>query len=102
MSHSHPLIRAIAIVGGTRLADALNVTPQWISKMKKRAQLDPTYRMPAEHVMKTEAETGGQVTRHELRPDIYPIEPSVYGSKVIDHGPQERQVQLAGGGRWPE
>lgn len=33
-------------------------------------------RIPAERVLTIEAATGGQVTRHELRPDLYPLEHS--------------------------
>lgn len=35
--------------------------------------LDGDKHLPAEHVLKVEAATG--VSRHELRPDIYPLEP---------------------------
>ncbi len=31
-------------------------------------------RVPAEHVLKIEAATGGKVDRHALRPDLYPEE----------------------------
>jgi len=31
-------------------------------------------RIPAERVLTIEAATDGKVTRHELRPDLYPIE----------------------------
>lgn len=31
-------------------------------------------RIPAERVLTIEQATGGLVTRHELRPDLYPIE----------------------------
>ena len=34
--------------------------------------------LPAEHVLKVEAATG--VSRHELRPDIYPIETASQGN----------------------
>ncbi|TPG14383.1 transcriptional regulator [Sphingomonas oligophenolica] len=39
-------------------------------------------RLPAEHVLTVEAKTG--VSRHDLRPDIYPPEPSGY-SLPADH-----------------
>lgn len=32
-------------------------------------------RVPAERVLQVERATGSQVTRHELRPDLYPLEP---------------------------
>ena len=44
-------------------------------------------RLPAEHVLKVEAETG--VSRHLLRPDIYPAGPSapLSGGSVTSAGP---------------
>jgi DNA-binding transcriptional regulator YdaS (Cro superfamily) len=45
------------------LARRLNLTPQSISKWE---------RVPAERVLQVERETG--VSRHDLRPDIYPRE----------------------------
>lgn len=38
------------------------------------AWLNKTKRVPAEAVIPIEKAVEGQVTRHELRPDIYPIE----------------------------
>lgn len=31
-------------------------------------------KVPAEHVLAIERATAGRVTRHQLRPDIYPVE----------------------------
>lgn len=49
------------------LAEKLDVTQgaisQWLST-----------RVPAERVLQIEAATGGLVQRHELRPDLYPID----------------------------
>lgn len=60
--------RAIAIVGSQhRLAVAIGVKQQHISNWLLRDK-----RLPAEHVLPIEHATGGQVSRHELRPDIYP------------------------------
>lgn len=63
-----PLQKAIEIAGGqTALADRLGVKQghvwHWLKKAKK---------VPAEYVIPIERETG--ISRHELRPDIYPPE----------------------------
>lgn len=51
----------------TELARAVGVSPgmvwQWINQYR---------RIAAEKVLAIEAATGGAVTRHDLRPDIYP------------------------------
>ena len=66
------LERAITEAGGTAaLARTINVTPQAISQWD---------RVPAERALAVEQATGGKVTRHELRPDIYPpIYPAAAG-----------------------
>ena len=48
------------------LAERLGISSQAISQWE---------RVPAERVLQVEAATEGRVTRHELRPDIYPPEP---------------------------
>ena len=59
------LDRAIEKVGSqTKLAELLGVRKQAIAKWR--------IRIPAERVLGIEAATGGHVSRHELRPDIYP------------------------------
>lgn len=61
--------RACAAVGGqSGLAEKLSITPQAVFLWVK------TGKVPAERVLAVEAATGGAVTRHELRPDIYPAE----------------------------
>lgn len=61
--------RAAQIVGGqSALARKLGCTPQAVSKMCS------TGRVPAERVIPVEQATEGAVTRHELRPDLYPAE----------------------------
>lgn len=65
-----PLERAVDELGSqAALAKALNVKPQhvwnWLNRDKK---------VPAEQVLAIEAATSGKVTRHELRPDLYPEE----------------------------
>lgn len=59
-----PLAKAIQAAGGpAKLARALGVKSQAISQWK---------RVPAERVIAVETATDGKVSRHELRPDIYP------------------------------
>ncbi|REG85621.1 MULTISPECIES: transcriptional regulator [Gammaproteobacteria] len=62
------LLRAINILGGqSALARSINTKQQnvwfWLNK---------SGRVPAEFVLSIEQETKGQVTRSQLRPDIYP------------------------------
>lgn len=58
------LERAINASGGTAaLARTINVTPQAISQWD---------RVPAERVIAVEEATNGEVTRSDLRPDLYP------------------------------
>lgn len=66
---THAIERAAQILGGqSALARKLGCTPQAISKMCS------TGRVPAERVLAIEVATEGAVTRHELRPDLYPVE----------------------------
>lgn len=63
-----PLERAIDFVGSqAALAKALKVKPQHVWNWLNRDS-----RVPAEQVLPIEAATEGKVTRHELRPDLYP------------------------------
>lgn len=57
------------------LARALGITPGMVWQWKTRLR-----RIPAERVLQIERATGGKVTRHELRPDLYPIEPYALAS----------------------
>ncbi len=58
------LARAIDEAGGVaKLAAALKISSQAVSQWR---------RVPAERVLEVERATGGRVTRHALRPDIYP------------------------------
>ena len=60
------LTTAIEIVEGTaRLASLLGISSQAVSQWD---------RCPVERVLDVERATGGKVSRHELRPDIYPLE----------------------------
>lgn len=63
-----PLQRAVAIYGSMyRLAKEVGVTQPAVAYWIKHGKP-----LPAEHVLKVEADTG--VSRHDLRPDIYPRE----------------------------
>lgn len=76
--------RAIQIVGGQSALGRLIGRPQstvweWVDRKKP---------LPAEFVLTIEAATG--ISRHELRPDIYPLEPAsapsspAFGSSLPD------------------
>jgi len=66
---THAIERAAQLVGGqSALARKLGCTPQAVSKMCS------TGKVPAERVLSIESATDGAVTRHELRPDLYPTE----------------------------
>ncbi len=65
----NPLELVFEVLGSQKaLADALEISPQAITKWVNRG------RVPAERVIDIERATGGAVTRHVLRPDIYPSE----------------------------
>lgn len=56
---------AINAAGGVaKLASLISVSSQAISQWT---------RVPAERVLQIERATGGKITRHELRPDLYPL-----------------------------
>ncbi|MCT5924347.1 helix-turn-helix domain-containing protein [Pseudomonas aeruginosa] len=62
----HPICKAVKAAGGqSALARILNVTPQAVQKMCAFG------RVPAKRVLEIEKATG--VSRHELRPDLYPL-----------------------------
>jgi DNA-binding transcriptional regulator YdaS (Cro superfamily) len=59
-----PIARAVVRAGGIgRLAKLLGITPAAIWQWS---------RVPAERVLEIERHTG--VSRHDIRPDLYPIE----------------------------
>lgn len=63
--------KAVWLVGGqSAMARILGCTPQAVQQWVDRN------RVPAERVLPIEAATSGRVTRHELRPDLYPVEQS--------------------------
>lgn len=60
------LTRAIDAVGGVAaLGRQLGITSQAISQWR---------RAPAERVLAIEKAAAGSITRHDLRPDLYPSE----------------------------
>ncbi len=62
--------KAVETVGGqVAMADACNVKYQAVQRWIRSG-------CPAERVLCVEQATGGAVTRHELRPDLYPLEES--------------------------
>jgi len=66
---THAIERAAQIAGGqSALARKLGCTPQFVSKMCS------TGHVPAKRVLSVEAAVERAVTRHELRPDLYPVE----------------------------
>ncbi|MDZ7895338.1 MAG: Cro/CI family transcriptional regulator [Sphingobium sp.] len=70
------LRKAVDLLGGqSAMARLVGVTQQavwkWIAHGKE---------LPAEHVLKVEANTG--ISRHLLRPDLYPLEER--GGSVVD------------------
>jgi TorA maturation chaperone TorD len=70
------LATAVEIVGGqAQLARLLGVSQPNVWHWLHKAE-----RVPAEYVLKIEAATGGKVSRHALRPDIYPTMTSEAGS----------------------
>lgn len=61
--------KAIAAAGGLQsLAATLDISYQAVQGWKKKG------RIPSERVLEVERATGGTITRHDLRPDLYPEE----------------------------
>jgi DNA-binding transcriptional regulator YdaS (Cro superfamily) len=59
--------------GQSSLARKINVKPQAVQRWCK------TGKIPAERVLQVERATGGHVSRHTLRPDIYPLDKDTAG-----------------------
>ena len=83
MTMNTALEKAIAAVGTqAALAKALGVSPQhvwnWVNRDKE---------IPAKQAIAIERATNGEVTRHELRPDLYPDERKSK-RKALDGRPQ--------------
>lgn len=69
----HPQRAADLVAGQSELARRLStpdntLTPQAVGAWCRSG------RVPAERVLDIERATNGQVTRHQLRPDLYPLE----------------------------
>lgn len=65
-----PIQKAVRLAGGqAELARRCSTSQPRIWQCIHRNQ-----RIPAELVLSIEEATGGAVTRHELRPDLYPTE----------------------------
>jgi DNA-binding transcriptional regulator YdaS (Cro superfamily) len=64
------VIEKLKIACGTQRAIAkhLGLTDMAICQWRRRGKI------PVCYVLKLEALSGGQVTRYEMRPDVYPIE----------------------------
>lgn len=62
-----PLVNRIcaALDGPAKAAKKLKITVQAIHKWKE-------FGVPAERVLQIERATDGSVTRHQIRPDLYP------------------------------
>ena len=64
------LKRAISLIGSqTKAAEIVGVKQPTMSWTVNSGE-----RVPAEWCIPLETATQGQVTRHELRPDLYPVE----------------------------
>jgi DNA-binding transcriptional regulator YdaS (Cro superfamily) len=64
------LARAVRLLGSqVKTGRAIGVSPQAVSEVMRRGR-----RVPAEWCLKLENATGGAVTAHALRPDLYPKE----------------------------
>ncbi len=65
---NNPLASAVALVGGqAQLARLLGVSQPHVWHWLHKA-----VRVPGEYVIAIEKATGGKISRHELRPDLYP------------------------------
>lgn len=80
------LVEAVRLIGGqTHLAKILTqatgkpVSQQWVWSVVNR-----DHRVPAEWCIAIEEAAAGQVTRHDLRPDLYPETPT--GMSAPSHG----------------
>lgn len=70
------LLRAIAIAGSQQaLADRIGKQQSYVSMMLHRLRHRDDFRINPEICPRIEAATGGLVTRSDLRPDLWPVEP---------------------------
>jgi DNA-binding transcriptional regulator YdaS (Cro superfamily) len=74
------LKRAVQVIGTqSKTAEAIGIRQQSVSEIVSRGK-----RVPAEWVLPLEAATeaaGEKVTRHQLRPDLYPAPPKTDSRK---------------------
>jgi DNA-binding transcriptional regulator YdaS (Cro superfamily) len=64
------LRRAVEFLGNqTVAAKVVGVSPQAVSEMLRKGR-----RVPAGWCLPLESATAGRITRHDLRPDLYPRE----------------------------
>jgi DNA-binding transcriptional regulator YdaS (Cro superfamily) len=74
ISEREALERAIELAGGQQaLANKISTSEQKVTQQSVSWWLNETGKAPAEKVLPIEAAVNGAVTRHQLRPDIYPI-----------------------------
>jgi len=65
MKNKTAIQRAIDFFGNdVQLANAMNITPQAVGKWKRS-------KVPAERCLELEEKTEGNVTRYQLRPDVF-------------------------------
>lgn len=62
----HPFLRALDLVGKPAMAEALQVSPQMISKMAKLAANNRYYLVPSNHLRSIERVTDGRVSVVDL------------------------------------
>lgn len=68
-SRDPALTKAIEVVGSSyKLARKIGVSPQALSQWE---------RVPPLRVLQVEAATNNKISRHDLRPDLYPAEQAV-------------------------
>jgi DNA-binding transcriptional regulator YdaS (Cro superfamily) len=71
VNETSAIAQACEHVGGQgELGRLLGVTPQAVHLWVRRG------RCPADRVLAVEAATSGRISRHALRPDLYPAEPA--------------------------
>lgn len=76
METKDPLSRAIEFFGSQQaLADALTIRSPSISGWRQSG------RVPAERCAAIEQLTNGEITRHELRPDVFGPLPAIEGAE---------------------
>ena len=67
------LLRAVSLAGGqTALARRIGKSPAHVAQWLRRGRVGPTACIPIETAV------GGQVTRYELRPDVFGQPPQLH------------------------